>query len=69
VILAGRVLYSIFFVRSGWGHLTKRDAMITTECTGSTIVACNTNSATYPAEFEAAFFRQHPPASPAGPNT
>src|SRR5437879_6444220 len=25
-----RVLYSIFFVRSGWGHLTKRDAMITT---------------------------------------
>jgi hypothetical protein len=23
------VLYSIFFVRSGWGHLTKRDAMVT----------------------------------------
>jgi uncharacterized membrane protein YphA (DoxX/SURF4 family) len=30
VILAGRVLYSIFFVRRGLGHLTKRDAMITT---------------------------------------
>ncbi len=30
IILAGRVLYSIFFVRSGWGHLTKRDAMMTT---------------------------------------
>ena len=30
IILAGRVLYSIFFVRSGWGHLTKRGTMITT---------------------------------------
>lgn len=30
IILAGRVLYSIFFVRSGWGHLTKRGVMITT---------------------------------------
>ena len=30
IVLIGRVLYSIFFVRSGWGHLTKRDAMITT---------------------------------------
>jgi uncharacterized membrane protein YphA (DoxX/SURF4 family) len=30
IILAGRVLYSIFFMRSGWGHLTKREVMITT---------------------------------------
>lgn len=30
IVLAGRVLYSIFFVRSGWGHLTKREGMITT---------------------------------------
>lgn len=30
IILAGRVLYSIFFVRSGWGHLTKREVMVTT---------------------------------------
>jgi uncharacterized membrane protein YphA (DoxX/SURF4 family) len=30
IVLIGRVLYSIFFVRSAWGHLTKRDAMITT---------------------------------------
>jgi len=30
IILVGRVLYSIFFVRSGWGHLTKRGVMITT---------------------------------------
>ena len=28
VVLAGRVLFSIFFVRSGWGHLTKRQGMI-----------------------------------------
>jgi len=30
IILAGRVLYSIFFLRAGWGHLTKRNAMIAT---------------------------------------
>jgi uncharacterized membrane protein YphA (DoxX/SURF4 family) len=27
VVLVGRVLFSIFFVRSGWGHLTKGKAM------------------------------------------
>ncbi len=30
IVLLGRILYSIFFVRSGLGHLTKRGAMITT---------------------------------------
>jgi putative oxidoreductase len=29
VILVGRVLFAIFFLRSSWGHLTKRDRMIT----------------------------------------
>lgn len=28
IILIGRVLFSIFFLRSGWGHLTKREGMI-----------------------------------------
>jgi uncharacterized membrane protein YphA (DoxX/SURF4 family) len=28
VVLVGRVLFSIFFVRSGWGHLTKGKGMI-----------------------------------------
>jgi uncharacterized membrane protein YphA (DoxX/SURF4 family) len=28
VILIGRVLFSIFFVTSGWGHLTKGKGMI-----------------------------------------
>jgi uncharacterized membrane protein YphA (DoxX/SURF4 family) len=28
VILVGRVLFAVFFVRSGWGHLTKADRMI-----------------------------------------
>jgi putative oxidoreductase len=28
IVLVGRVLFSIFFVRSGWGHLTKREGMI-----------------------------------------
>jgi putative oxidoreductase len=28
VVLAGRVLFSVFFVRSGWGHITKRAGMI-----------------------------------------
>ena len=28
VVLMGRVLFAVFFVRSGWGHLTKGERMI-----------------------------------------
>ena len=28
VVLAGRVLFSVFFVRSGWGHITKPKGLI-----------------------------------------
>ena len=28
IVLAGRLLFSTFFIRSGWGHLTKGEGMI-----------------------------------------
>jgi putative oxidoreductase len=28
IVLAGRILFSIFFVRSGWGHIRRAEGMI-----------------------------------------